>query len=480
MNLAKRIRASSLILATFFVLVRLLVDLLLTQKHLLSAYLPGQATVESTSSPSANAFDQIISRLERTPTTLIYNSSSSSRFVEDAFNNRLCTRLLRHARTTNNSSTSFSFLLSIDSCEQLFRNSPYGTGNWLRAILTARSTAAALGINMAITCADRKDVASTLILPWMTGIYTADPAELVLINSKLQPNIQCRQLVKRLTGGTSVKPVVVLMARRLQELRYALRRMAYAVSGEVYEASDSHTNVLYGLTVYEAEQVQQTSTRLTSDDVLLHFRCGDLMVPPAHQQYGFMAFSLYRRQVEAFLKHSHKDIQSIGIITEPFEVSDSSITRTVETGYLSRQRCKLVVTALRNYLRLHFGDTISIVIRNKDVSLAQSYARWVRARYSFGTTVSTFGVFAALASEGHLVRLYRPAGVGLGTWIGQWREQATRSDFVPWPSTVELIESTKAQTKQDWLPSRACLEMWGADTSSSNTTAVLQWFLTAR
>jgi hypothetical protein len=125
------------------------------------------------------------------------------------------------------------------------------------------------------------------------------------------------------------------------------------------------------------------------DDVVAHFRCGDI-ISSSHPSFGFMKFS-------AYIKLISPETKSIGIITQPFELTNQS--RYFDATKNKRRRCKELVSAFVEQLSESFPEARIIIHNGPKETIALAYARMIMAKQAI-VGIGTFGVFPALATFG--------------------------------------------------------------------------------
>jgi hypothetical protein len=125
------------------------------------------------------------------------------------------------------------------------------------------------------------------------------------------------------------------------------------------------------------------------DDVVLHFRGGDLF-NSNHPGFGFMKFS-------AFSKRIPPDTRSIGIVTQPFD--NVAQYRRGDASSEKRERHRVVVMALVDFLQEKFPQARVTIHNGPTETIALAYARMVMANQTI-VGITSFGVFPAIASFG--------------------------------------------------------------------------------
>lgn len=317
--------------------------------------------------------------------------------------------------TTASSSTT---LINITfGCGELFRGSGLGTGNYIAGFYAIRLAAQAIGkIDVSLHCEDFAQERGSLILPWLTGRFLAPPTArnsqpvATLVREGSSP------LVKDAACKTIDACPIGLMYRSIQ---YELRRMAVALVGVPTPEHSTSSKVRDWLAHLRTEEFYDSYFRYNRldlnlpqldgdeesdgfgmapvypdvelDDVIIHFRCGDLM-DSQHPRFGFLKF-------DSFAKHISSEARSIGVVTQPFDNDGVHQTRAWDSGKVKRDRCRIVVGAFVEYLQERIPGARVRVHNSPDETIALTYARLVLANQTVAG-ISTFGVFPAIASFG--------------------------------------------------------------------------------
>jgi len=121
------------------------------------------------------------------------------------------------------------------------------------------------------------------------------------------------------------------------------------------------------------------------DDVVLHFRCGNVLGGANRNDFGMIRFNEYKKWIP-------NGTESIGILTQLFEKERN---RRKDSG--KTNDCRKVVYALVEYLQ-EFDPKANITIHNgKHETLPLAYARLVMAHYVI-TSLSSFGIFPIIGT----------------------------------------------------------------------------------
>jgi len=126
------------------------------------------------------------------------------------------------------------------------------------------------------------------------------------------------------------------------------------------------------------------------DEVAIHLRCGDILNKNMSQKdknYGLIQFQAYRKRIPL-------TVESIGIITAPFEEKNR---RKQDHG--SGLLCQTLVYRLVDYLRTHFPNTIVNIRNDPSESIPEVVSRLILAKHNFCVR-STFCLFPSIASYG--------------------------------------------------------------------------------
>jgi hypothetical protein len=243
--------------------------------------------------------------------------------------------------------------------------------------------------------------------------------------------------------------------------------------------------------VQEQQQQQdneQPSNDFMVDDVVIHFRCGDVMTTD-HPGFGFLKFDSYAQFIP-------ETVTSIGIITQPYvkdNENDPNIiynttrqTRVMDKGlsFIS-QRCQYVVNEFVLYLQERFTkSTISVqdnennnkkplrirVWNDENETITIAFARMILANVTIVGS-SSFGTLAATATFGtaYIVR------DGMNYWI----EQPNITELLP---NVNLFDSpllTGKMVKQFWDYNTTTTTINGNNDISNDNgiggTLVVEW-----
>lgn len=282
-------------------------------------------------------------------------------------------------------------------CQQYFKESPLGTGNWISAFYGLRLAALTHGnIDINMACFDALEEKTNLILPWLMGKWPARKPEQPFPWPHPDSEIKPWGLpsMKLACGNYDTCPIGYMTPF----MRYELQRMAIAIAGI---PNDSHPSAEFAKKylwsdkngskdVYQIPDPQPGDAPLVPgielDDTAIHFRCGDIMGHTNHPSFGFMKFTAYKKWVSP-------EAKTIGIVTGPFE--DDSQNRKSRVN----SNCKPVVLELKKYLEEHFPSATVKIRNDGDETITTAYARLIMANQTFAS-ITSFGVFPVVATFG--------------------------------------------------------------------------------
>ena len=292
-------------------------------------------------------------------------------------------------------------------CEELFRTSGCGTGNFISAFYGLRLAARTLqDVDVVLECPDAVQEQTNLILPWLMGSFHGGASQLVsdqaTFSNETTSKLHVKPPTKQEACGNFDRCSIGHM---LPIIRFELRRMAVALVGvphpkhpsatfaERYLWNDSNDSSFRTNTMklqVPARGEPSLIPNVELDDVVVHFRCGDLMAS-SHPGFGFMKFS-------AFSKRISPEANSIGIVTQPFKKGGHQ-NREKDTTSSKQERCRVVVMELVNFLAQRFPATRIRVHNGPNETIALAYARMIMANQTMAG-ITTFGVFPVVAAFG--------------------------------------------------------------------------------
>jgi hypothetical protein len=359
-------------------------------------------------------------------------------------------------------------------CQDLFQNSPSGSGNFILALYMMRSSAAVLGnVNVHFHCHDALATRQSLILPWFTGSWytTTTTAATRRDHGDSDALEQAAKLLKH-----ACCPFwCVSLGHMHNEMQYDLRQMAISLVGvrPNHASTDFAKQYLWSQQYHEAPNTSHTQTiflpqlampkygdvpvfpNVDLDDAVIHFRCGDLLSTNI-TSYGFMTFAGYTR-------HISPEARSIGILTQPFgSIHDSKLSTGQQrlldsSNAVKNQRCRTLVLALRQYIAQRHSRAKISIRNDAHETVALTYARMVMANQTIGA-MSTFSVFPILATFG-TGYFMKPKRGSPNSWLSQFFKGRGKSNLFLFAEKNVMVGS---QIRELW--------------DSSGEEAVLEWF----
>lgn len=420
------------------------------------------------------------------PTIVEWNGFNDMvQFAKTFFSDRnlYCERIDQERKSITGSNTVDEPLPTIATkisfgCQELFQNGGYGTGNYISLLYGFRMAAqlhANVGLELHCTdaAADNTAVQRSLILPWLTGRFPPRP---VGVESPYATTVP----MANGCGPYSRFPT----SRMAREIQYDFRRMAIGLVGVPYPKHPSGAFAqthLVGVEQQEAnadgdinkiDAVWKTNAAMQApvdqdnpvfpkgsielDDVVIHFRCGDLM-DSDHPNFAFVRFQTY-------MQHISPQAKSIGILTQPFRKftesgkNEAVQTRDYDDSDTVRDRCQTVVLALVHDIQEQHPNSRISIHNGPSETIALAYARMVMANQSIAA-VSTFGVFPVIASFG-TGYLHRPSG---GPFPNGWLFDPRVDEFA---SNVRLFDNG------DYIMVKDIKNLW----ETQGQDGVLAWF----
>ena len=254
-------------------------------------------------------------------------------------------------------------------CKELQKEQNFGQGNWVTALYCTKIVAALARVDFQFHCSDGRDSQMTLLLPWFDGNLTAPSVDLPWPYSGTLPseNIAC-----------SDKYSAIRVDKMAHQIRDDIRKMAVTLVG-ARDEKRHHSSIPRDQT--------PLIPGVVLDDVVIHFRCGDVFGGATRNDFGMIKFTEYKKWIS-------RDARTIGILTQPF---DDKLLRAKDAGrtHSCRQATYLLVDYLREYLP---NATISIH-NNVNETLPLAYARLAMANQSF-ISLSSFGIFPVIGTFG--------------------------------------------------------------------------------
>lgn len=276
-------------------------------------------------------------------------------------------------------------------CFQTMRESSLGTGNWVQAIYLLRLASAreeGVPMDLRLSCVDDSNQ-NQLVLPWLMGNFSSEQTTAVL--QKYFTNFT----IPRCYGEWSNNSLGFMTPFIRQELR----RMAVSLIGIPESTHPAQKWLEMKTNKYSASIPNKPLIPgVQIDDVAIHFRCGDTMFS-RKPYFRFLKFHDFASRIPL-------DVESIGIITQPFQKTDESRTRDLDDAFRSKV-CQRVILGFETYLRDLFPHSRISIHNNANETIALAFARLVMARrQAFAFPDSSFSVFPALASFGMSYHLH--------------------------------------------------------------------------
>jgi hypothetical protein len=309
------------------------------------------------------------------------------------------------------------FILNITfGCHDLFSKSGGGTGNWIAALLVVRLAASVLGdVNVQMTCPDAVKEQTSLIIPWLMGSFPSRGGASRLVSDQSRGIRGSGSESGSISKISNTVPVPTTeeacgnfhtcpFGHMLPDLRYELRRMAVALVGvphvnhpaaafaERYLWNEGNDSIFSNNTMQLSVPARGEPPLIPGvvlDDVVINFRGGDLF-NSRHGGYGFMKFSAFSNRIPPNTK-------SIGIVTQPFDISFQQ--RGYDATHEKLHRHRVVVMALVDFLQEKFPQARVTIHNGRTETIALAYARMVMANQTM-VGITSFGVFPGISSFG--------------------------------------------------------------------------------
>mmetsp|Transcript_6936 Transcript_6936/g.19449 ORF Transcript_6936/g.19449 Transcript_6936/m.19449 type:complete len:684 (-) Transcript_6936:3357-5408(-) len=320
----------------------------------------------------------------------------------------------------------------------------FGQGNWVQAFYIMRMAAARNQVAIELKCPSKNDRLEYPLV-WYAGTYPA-PANVDRYFAPLVPPTEDETCHFDYSGNRIDK-----MAPHIQR---DLRTMAMALVGRHNPTRPLYSAAALASVVAQEEKdannAQPILPNIILDDVVIHFRCGDIMSGMGRNDFGLIKFASYKRYISPQAK-------SVGILTQTFNVS----SRLAFNGIRSRDmeqagKCQQATHLLVDYLRDYMGNDVRITIHNDAVkeTLPLAFARLVMANQSF-VSLSTLGILPTIASFGHG---YSQLGTEGCNWWNKYFTPATlenhtimQNELLPMGSIGIMLKQFGVQGVLDWL-----------------------------
>ena len=192
------------------------------------------------------------------------------------------------------------------------------------------------------------------------------------------------------------------MWHMIPALQYDLRRMARALVGIPTWHRTNDTTI-----------GNEKKRHIELDETVWHMRCGDVM-SVKHAGYAWHKFDL-------LASHINNDTQSIGIVTQPFNKGENR-KQDLSSKHDTMSACKRLAGTLDEYLQKRFPSARVSLRNDSNESVALAYSRMIVAKQVVLGGVSTFGVYAALASYGQAIMIAPDFPHAPGRWLLKWEK----------------------------------------------------------
>ena len=243
-----------------------------------------------------------------------------------------------------------------------------GEGNWIVAVYNTRLTAAAARVDFQFNCYEGSKHQIRRILPWLQTYQSAP----------LTPNLwPYKGRLPTNNEACSDHYRNIRIDFMIDEIMHDMQKMAVTLIGS------SKDKQHHDVPIDQPPLIQGIEV----EDVVIHFRCGDIMGGVVRSDFGIIKFSEYTKWIS-------KDTRTIGIVTQPF---DKDLNRAHDKSNVDA--CRSVTYLLVKKLQ-EFLPSAKISIHNdKNETLPLTYARLIMANQSF-TTLSSFGIFPVIGGFG--------------------------------------------------------------------------------
>jgi hypothetical protein len=312
------------------------------------------------------------------------------------------------------------------NCTEISHSEAYGQGNWVTAFYAVRLATSYFGIDLDFQCLvvvppsssqsqspehsnnnDKQqnyldDLKHNLLLPWLTGYYPAHSSQIpgITLHEEAEEEEVCTNRYDR-----------IRIDKMAVEMKHDIQRMAEQIPllSEDHDDDDEYDG---------------------HDDVVIHFRCGDILGGQLRNDFGMIPFRTYTKYI------NHNETSTIGIVTQPFETDRN---RQIDRGRI--QHCRRVVERLVEYLQENMipaaatGTTTTIRIHNGlNETIPMAYARIVEAKQQAFTTLSSFGIFPVIATKGD--GYFQRGNDGVNPWTTYLRVDNNFSNLHEMNATV--------------------------------------------
>lgn len=299
-------------------------------------------------------------------------------------------------------------------CVAITTDNQLGTGNWITGFYAMR-VAAALGmVDFEIQCKDgvRQDLHH--LISWFTGFYPAPTEYQKWPYDRPAPDDK---------SACSDRYYQLRIDSMAHEMQSDLRKLAVTLFGSQSDLGWSHPSV--------PPNQSAMVPGVELDDVVIHFRCGDILGGVNRNDFGIIHFGEY-------LKWISNETSTLGIVTQPF--NRTKFTRSAD--FSKARDCRQVVTVLVGYLQSALPNTLIRVHNDPGQPLSVEYARMVMSKQLF-VSYSSFGIFPAVATFGE--GYFQKGNYGVNPWAN------VVPKLLPNLHMMEAHRKTSAQIRREGL-----------------------------
>lgn len=217
-----------------------------------------------------------------------------------------------------------------------------GQGNWVTALYCVRIAAARAKVDFQFQCTDGRESQMNLLLPWFEGFHAA-PINQTNNNNSSNPWPYTGTLPTIDEACTSKYPSIRVDKMADQVIK-DVRKMAVTLVGSKENQNPLIPNV-------------------TLDDVVIHFRCGDVMGGARRNDFGMIKFNEYQKWIS-------REAKSIGILTQPFEAAKN---RRKDKGKVDS--CRAATYLLVETLNASFSNARITIHNGANETLPLAYGK---------------------------------------------------------------------------------------------------------
>ena len=257
--------------------------------------------------------------------------------------------------------------LTLD-CLGHMKNTHQGQGNWIQAIYTTRIAAAAAQVDLQIQCYEGNTGQLDNLFPWFA---TKQPAP---SNDNRWPYKGDLPTEKDVCTNEVRLIRVDLM---IDEIMDDIQRMAVTLIGS--RGEKKHPSI----PVDQPPLVRDVDI----EDVVIHYRCGDIMGVEKTRFFGMIKFTEYTKWIS-------KDTKTIGIVTQPFVKKSNRIQ-----DRNAIEQCREATYLMVDILQESLPSAIIKIHNSVNDTLPLTFARLAMANQSF-TTLSSFGIYPVVGGFG--------------------------------------------------------------------------------